>query len=100
MEQPEPAASHGSMERPPQRVAAQLVRRSSDLKIDPSQFMIISNTPTTRKLWAGRISGGVLTFVSGYVSAATWTRYGTVGGPMTGNTIRFGVFMADGHWVR
>ena len=51
-------------------------------------------------MWAGRISGGVLTSISGYVSAATWTRYGTVGGPMTGNTIRFGVYMADGQWVR
>ena len=50
------------------------------------------------RLAGGRAAGVVLTCVSGWVNAHTLTRFGTVGGPMTGNTIKVGVNLALGEW--
>ena len=62
--------------------------------LDPSD----SKQRGAQRRTCGRAAGIALTFVSGYVNAITLGRYGTVGGPMTGNTIRLGVYLSSSYW--
>ena len=47
-----------------------------------------------KRIWFGRGAGASLTLCSGYLNMCTLLRFGTVGGPMTGNTIRLGGMLA------
>jgi len=89
-----------------QRVAPKITRQVTSVDLEHGAASSSFSSPATsfclcagrRRIWAGRAAGATLTFVSGYVNMCTLIRFGTVGGPMTGNTIRFGGALGLEDW--
>jgi uncharacterized membrane protein YoaK (UPF0700 family) len=57
-----------------------------------------SRSPTGGPGWAGRLAGGALAMVAGYVGGNMSLRFGVLPGPMSGNSVRLGLYTEQGEW--